>query len=304
MRAADRSLLLTAVLGLLAGGCLVAGGLPAPLTAAAGALLALGLPGYALLRALFAGHHLETVERVVLVLGLNLAAGILAGFVLHLLPPGLSTRSWGAMLGCLTMACCAVAWIREHHGADATAMRAMAVAPGLGGDGAEGISPAARALSSDASMHPRRALVSASQLTMLAAAGVVSALALVVARAGVAAQPQPGYTALWIHPDDSGTMVRVGVTDSEGHAQGYRLVVTLDGAVLSQQDDLSVSNGVTSVTEVQLPPAGAILRDVAVQLWRAEDSTAAAPYRSVRASVRGRAGGIAPPAGPAASVAP
>jgi hypothetical protein len=270
MRPADRSLLLTAGLGLLAGACLVVGGLPAPLSAAAGALLALGLPGYALLRALFAGHHLDGWECVVLVLGLDLAIGILTGLALHVLPSGLSAASWGAVLGSLTVAGCAIAWLRER--------------------------------SLEAVSRPTRAAIPASQLTMLAAAGVVSLLALVVARAGVVAQPQPGYTALSIHPDDSGTLVRVGVADSEGHPQGYRLVVTLDGVVIAEQADLPVSNGATTFTEVQLPPAGAVLREVTAQLWRSEDGSDAAPYRWVRASVRGHAGVVAPAFTPVATV--
>ena len=51
-------------------------------TAAAGAMLALVLPGYALVRAMFPYGRTDPFERVALVLGVSISVAICVGFVL------------------------------------------------------------------------------------------------------------------------------------------------------------------------------------------------------------------------------
>ena len=65
---------------------------------------------------------------------------------------------------------------------------------------------------------------------MLIGAVMVVALALVLARAGVAWQPQPAWTALAIEPTDAGRSVALEVTNAEGRPVADRLeLATLDG---------------------------------------------------------------------------
>ncbi len=122
---------------------------------------------------------------------------------------------------------------------------------------------------------------------MLIGAVMLVALALAVARAGVAWQPQPAWTALSIEPTDGGRAVTVGVTDAEGQAETYRLVATIDGEPLATIEGLTVADGGSATQTIPLPAAGAFLREVDVSLWRSSDAPDGAPYRSVRLSLRG-----------------
>lgn len=291
MRTADRAgLLIAAAAGVACGAVLAMGGLPVPVTGAAGLLLAMVLPGYALTRALFPGRSLQMPERIVLTLGLDLAVGVVTGFLLHLLPPGLSAGSWGLALGGITVAACAAAWLRE----DALLEAGQAPATGAGADaGRAGRASPTTTVAATGLL----AGVPPAQLSMLAAAGVLVTLALVVARAGVMAQPRPGFSSLWLQPGE-GDSVRVGVADHEGRPEAYRLVVSLDGRVVARLDDIAMADGVEVIRRVDLPPAGAILRHVAVSLWRAGDAEGAPAYRAVDLAVRG--GAVAAVGAPAA----
>ena len=72
-------------------------------------------------------------------------------------------------------------------------------------------------------------MVAPSALGMLAAAGVLTVLAFVLARGGVGLGPRAVFTELWLLPIDGGGSVRVGVANHEGDDATYRLVVTVDG---------------------------------------------------------------------------
>jgi hypothetical protein len=126
-----------------------------------------------------------------------------------------------------------------------------------------------------------------SQLAMLLGAVLLVAVALAVARAGVAWQPQPAWTALSIEPTDGGRAVAVRMTDAEGHPETYRLVATVDGEPLTTIDGLTVADGASTTRTIPLPAAGAFLRQIDVSLWRSSDAPDGAPYRSVRLALRG-----------------
>ena len=79
----------------------------------AGLLLALGLPGYGLSRHLFSGRSLGRAEFAAGVLGLSLAAAILGGLLLNLVPGHLGRPAWAIFLASLTVACCAAASLRD-----------------------------------------------------------------------------------------------------------------------------------------------------------------------------------------------
>src|SRR5438874_6431419 len=74
--------------------------------------LALVLPGYALISALFPKRELGGSERVVFSVGLSLIIVILGGLVLNLTPFGLRTNSWAVYLGAITLGASGVALIR------------------------------------------------------------------------------------------------------------------------------------------------------------------------------------------------
>ena len=122
---------------------------------------------------------------------------------------------------------------------------------------------------------------------MLIGAVMLAVSALAVARAGVAWQPQPPWTALAIEPADGGRSIAVGVTNAEGEPETYRLVATIDGEPLATVAALPVASGASVLETIPLPAAGAFLRQADVSLWRSSDAPDAAPYRSVRLSLRG-----------------
>ena len=113
-RRQTRGLLVLAAVALAAGWLLTQPGASQPLVAAAGASLAFVLPGAALLRAMFPGPGMGRAERLALAIGLQLALVVMCGFLLHLLPAGLSAASWGAILADVTLLACAVAWLRSR----------------------------------------------------------------------------------------------------------------------------------------------------------------------------------------------
>src|SRR5262245_29747154 len=106
--------LLAAGLIAIASALLMLIGLPVLVTAAAGALLGLVLPGYALVRAMFPYGRTDPFERVALILGVSVSVAISGGFLLHLLPFGLSAGSWGLLLAGITVAAC-VASVRRDR---------------------------------------------------------------------------------------------------------------------------------------------------------------------------------------------
>jgi uncharacterized membrane protein len=261
-------LVVLAALGLGAGSVLSQPSASAALVAIAGVLLAFGVPGIAMTRALFPGPGLGRAERITLVVGIQLSLTVMCGFLLHLLRPGLSSASWGSILADITLLACAVAWVRGRH-IDASATAATPRRTRMPGWGVAVSSATTR------------------QLALLVGAVVLAGLSLVIARAGVELEPRPAWTALGITAADAGRAVDIQVTDAEGHPQTYRLVATIDGEPLTTVDDLKLADGAASIARVALPPAGAFLRQVVVSLWRADDDPAGEPYRQVQLSLRG-----------------
>ncbi len=268
-RRQTRGLVILAAAALAAGWLLTQPGAAQPLVAVAAASLAFALPGMALLRAMFPGSGMGRAERLVLTIGLQLALVVMCGFLLHLLPAGLSGASWGAILADVALLACAVAWLRGR-GAQVPDTQ-----PGASG-------PAAQPGWSAAFAH-----VPTSQLAMLLGAMLITALALGVARAGVALQPQPAWSALAIEATNGGRQIAVDVTNAEGKPETYRLVATIDGQPLSTIEGLTLADGGSTTQVIPLPAAGSFLRQIDVSLWRSEDAADGAPYRSVWLSLRG-----------------
>src|SRR3954468_21171576 len=70
------------------------------------------LPGLALTAALFPTGALDVAERLLFSLGLSLAITALGGLVLQLTPWGLRPASWALLLGLVTLAAGAAAFLR------------------------------------------------------------------------------------------------------------------------------------------------------------------------------------------------
>ena len=313
MRSTDvRGLWIAAALGAACALLLVVPGIPQLLSALGAAALVLALPGYAVTRALFPGRTLDAAEQAAMTVGLSISLAIVAGLILNVLPWGLTESTWGWLLGGLTLAACGVAWQRvrarivatrsdlDSRGSAAPEGPAPASpAPAVGsaapaspavGTAAPGSettaspgSAAASASASAATMAGRRAAVPGLQVAMLVVAAGLVLAALGVARLGVVAQPQTPFTQLWLLPDPTGTSVQIGVTSHEGTSLGYRLVVLEDAQQITQWFPVDLADGATWQVDYALPPGGAVLHTVDVQLFRPTDTS---PYRETHVSIR------------------
>ena len=82
-------------------------------------------------------------------------------------------------------------------------------------------------------------------MAAFAAAVLVAAGAVGLARTGVAKQPQPGFTQLWLSPQQQKPhTLSFGVTNDQGGTTSYRLVLLRNGQV-SATWNLTLANGQT-----------------------------------------------------------
>jgi len=171
---------------------------PGPVRAAGALPLLLFLPGYALTAALFVPGGISRELRVVLGIAFSLGAAALGGLVVQLVLR-LDRPVWAALLALVTV----LAAIAALRGREPSADR-LRPGPGL----------------------PRIGL--ASLATILAAMAVAGG-AIAIATQGVHRQvDRSHFTSLSLVPSDPSTTaspVRIGVSNHEGRAVAYRLVV-------------------------------------------------------------------------------
>jgi hypothetical protein len=202
----------TALVAALACGA-AAGGAPAAATAVLGLLL-FAAPGY-LLGQLLVGSRATGLERVVVMAGLALAVPILGGLLLYAARVPLLRPGWLGLLAGVTLAGDVVLFLRRRAGR-AAPLRWQ---------------PAWRV--------PRW------HAAAFVAAVLVAAGAVALARTGVANQPQPGFTQLWLSPYlQNAHTLSLGVTNDQGGTTSYRLVLLLNGQ-MSTTWNLTLANGQT-----------------------------------------------------------
>jgi uncharacterized membrane protein len=209
--------------------------------------LALLLPGYALVSALFPNHSLGVAERLMFSLGLSLAIVILGGLALNWTPFGLRASSWAVLLAGITLAASAVALVRR---------RGQSIsAPGWLRVGNVGLTL-------------RQGL-----LLGLAAAIVCGAVA--VSIIGAERQAYAGFTQLWILPAggaNAENAVRLGVSNRESTAMEYRLAVNVGGKVVKQWPAIDLEPNEQWEATLVLPPTTSVAR-VEADLYRADAAT-------------------------------
>jgi hypothetical protein len=270
-----RVALLVALGGLAAALALASPMLPVALRAAGALALAFALPGAALMAALMPVAVLRRSERVAIALGGSLAAVVATAFALHALPGGMNATSWAAAVGGITVVGGLLGWLRLTLRPAPALPAALPGAPG--GAGAWVAGPPADAI--------RDRLPAPASVAMLAAAGVLVALALVLARAGVDLGPRTDFTELWMLPMDGGSSIRVGVGNHEGSARAYRVEVTLDGRPVDAPRRVVLPDGERMTAIVPLPARGSGSGLVEVRLWTEDQAADASPHRLVRATV-------------------
>ena len=266
----DRLVFLALIcLGPLCGALLATSGVPAPLSIAAGLLLVLVLPGFALQRALFTSGSLDVPTTIAFVIGLSLSLSILGGFVLNGTADGLTASGWGVLLGGATLVAAIVGWVRftwrEWHGSPATTrdrdtateaasdVETDAATDSVTAPRADG-TPADAPAGSPAPSRQAAPRIPRFQQAMVAVAVVLVVVALGVARIGVDSQPHDGFAEFWMLEDPPGA-VRVGVSNHEGSQESYQVQVAVDGVQLRPEDSVSLADGQQTEVVVNLPVA-------------------------------------------------
>jgi hypothetical protein len=164
--------------------------------------MALVLPGYALVSAVFTGRDLSLASRLAMIPAMSLAILVLGALLLDFVPGGLETLQWALLITIVTLSACAVG-VRhtpDHYASPDLARRAQAA---IGGR-----------------VRPGSATV------VVFAAGLAVA-AVVVSRIPLPARNSIGYTQLSMLPSTAQKdEVRVAVQSDQLHPAGYRLVVS------------------------------------------------------------------------------
>lgn len=275
-----RGIAVAAALALIAGSVQLTDGAPTLVIVPAGAALALAIPGYALSRALFIHGLLDHTERAALAIGLSLCITIVGGFGLNALPDGLSGHSWAIYLTSVSLVACAVATVRrgafavlrQGNVGEASSPVPSAEAPVVAkqaGFTAPGAAPEGRAVG-----------LPKVQIAMLGLAGLLVAGSFLVAQLGVAGQPRPGFTDLWLLPGSDG--VTVGLDNHEGAAASYRVVLSVNGRDVGTWSPDMIDDGGTWQAHYAHPTNAATHAEVAAALYRPADTT---PYRQAHLTI-------------------
>jgi uncharacterized membrane protein len=200
-------------------------------------------PGY-VLGQLLVGSRVTGLERAAVITGLALVVPVLGGLLLYVAGVPLHRPGWLGLLAGVTLAGDVALFLRRRAG------RAVPFSSQL-----------TRQL-------PR------GQVAVFAAAVLVAACAVGLARIGVATQPRPGFTQMWLLPQrDNARALSLGVSNDEGRTTRYLLVLLRHGWV-SATWNLTLTAGQTWQRSVPLRAAA-----VEARLYRLPDLTH--PYRYV-----------------------
>jgi uncharacterized membrane protein len=208
------------------------------LFAIGGLLLILVIPGYALLSALVPAVPLSKTERAVLTPVFSIVLTILVGLVLATTPWGIQARGWGILLVALTLLLAAIGWWRQAN-------RSAVASP------------------------KQRVELKLPQGALLGLAGIITLVALFVARTPASTTGLIGYTQLWMHPAiDRSNVVKLGVRSGEFEETAYSLQVTVNGQPYQSWPSLQL--GVNQKWETDLDLSGALPMSgtIAADLYR------------------------------------
>jgi uncharacterized membrane protein len=178
--------------------------------------LVLGVPGYAILAALFPDGRLQPGERVVYAVAASIAATVLGGIVVQIVLD-LDRTVWAVLLAAITVVAALVAIRRRDR-------------PSANAGAAE-----------SASAGPRLHLPGPVAGLILIVAVAVAAAAVVISSNGARRERDSyRFTALWVQPARQsaaagGGAVTVGVDNHQGATARYRLVVKQGGGILTRR---------------------------------------------------------------------
>ena len=227
-----------------------------PLQIAAALPLTLLLPGYALTAAVFAPGGISRMQRFAMVPALSLAVLALGAVILDHTPGGIQDEPWAILLVAVTVAGCAVAWLRRG----------------------------------DSRPQPRlqRPKVKASELALLIGAVLTVSAAAVIARTPVPAENIVGHTSLsMLHARSDGVRgLRAEVASNERVTVDYRLVFSQRRGPdrLTRRFSLTPGERYTAFAPLSIFLHGSRRRLITARLYRLDEPSH--PYRRVNAWIR------------------
>lgn len=235
----------TALVAVLA--CVAAAvGAPAPAMAVLGIAL-FAAPGY-LLGQLLLDSRTTGLERVVVSAVLALAVPVIGGLYLYAARVPLHRPGWLGLFAGVIFACDVALLLRRR-------------VPPPGQPAPATTRPAWRV--------PRW------HAAAFAAAVVIAGCGVGLARIGVARQPQPGFTQLWLSQQrQNAHVLSLGVSNDQGSTTSYRLVLLRDGRPITTRN-ITLADGQTWQQSVPFSGKGTLAAD----LYRLPDL--AHPYRHV-----------------------
>jgi len=223
------------------------------------------VPGYMLIEILAHKRGLSVFCRLTLSLGLSLALDILGGFLLNMLPIGLRTQSWVVLLSCLTLVfALTLVYLRK--------------------DSVQVVVQADRRYLSYAPRSMIRFSLRATTVLSLAFALVV--LSLFYATRGVAEQPHPSFTQLWLLPpsqEGKNCTVRIGIRSFENASVHYHAIMIVNSVQTTSWPAIALAPDELWERSVVVPytPAKSVL--VELRLYRDDKPTSV--YRKVNVTL-------------------
>jgi uncharacterized membrane protein len=200
-----------------------------------GALFVFVLPGYAIASAVFDLRTWRLAERILLSVGLSIAIVIVGGLLINLIPLGLETTSWGALLGNITAGGAALAlirwWKKPTHAPPDPAM----------------------ALGQDESSPPDTYFASPLVRVMAMASVVAVTGAFAISLVTAQHTPPAGFTQLWLLPPANSSSVQIGVRNQEKTTKVYNLQLTASGASVYTWYYISLKPGQSWTGTAPLP---------------------------------------------------
>ena len=176
-----------------------------------------------------APRSLDAWEYLVLSIGLSIAIDVVGGFLLNLLPVGLTKISWIALLGVLTLILGLVAAMQRLSRPQGNFNTVPQASP---------------------------ARLSFTQISLFALAGVIVVLTILFSINSAQQQPYPGFTQFWMLPPQShqsSCTVQLGIQNFEGKPITYRVTMEVNGILSERWTSIVLSsqqewNRVVSIT--------------------------------------------------------
>jgi hypothetical protein len=168
------------------------------------------IPGYTLTETFFARRPLEPVQRLAFTLALSLSIAIISGFLLNLLPTGLTLLPWASWLGLLSMIFAVLAVIRRRGQSE-------------GGE------------QSIIQNRPQRFRTQISAVMLFAMSALVIVLSMMYSVIGAEQRSQPTFNQLSALPSAAGNTcaVVIRLQSFEANSTSFGLTVTANRALIS-----------------------------------------------------------------------